>query len=134
MPWTRAASAMSTPKRCDVLVAGVRTGAGHDGAGDDRRARSAPASAHVSRRVSVVDDRARAAVGLARPPQQHDGDGDEDLRQQHVALHGQRVEVDEHGDAAEHDLAEDAGDEAERQPREVAPARLGAAATRARRR
>ncbi len=39
----------------------------------------------------------------------------------HVPLDGERVEVDEHGDPAEHDLGENAGDEAERQPGQIPP-------------
>ena len=82
-------------------------------------------TAHVRRRVGVGDDGpAHGVVGFAGPAQQHDGGGDEHHRQQHVALHGERVEVDEHGDPAEHDLAEHAGDEPERQQRQVAAARL----------
>jgi hypothetical protein len=44
---------------------------------------------------------------------EHDGIRDEEHRQQEVTLHGGRVEVDEHRDATEHDLAEHAGDETE---------------------
>ena len=133
MPWTRAAEEMCDVEALHVLVAGVRSGAGDDGAGDDGDA-GRGASAHTRRRRGLVTTGpAPAAVGLAGPPHEHDCRGDEDHRQQHVALHGKGVEVDEHGDPAEHDLAQHAGDEPERQPVR-SRRRGGATATRARRR
>ena len=82
-------------------------------------------TAHVRRARRPRDDGpAHGVVGLTGPAQQHDGRRDEHHRQQHVALHGDRVEVDEDGDPAEHDLAEHAGDEPEREQRQVAAARL----------
>ena len=105
-----------------VLVARVRTGAGHDGAGHDRRAGQRREQGDEPP-AGGGDDRAPRAVRLARPPQQHDGARHDRLRQQHVAGDRERVEVDEHGDAAEDDLADDAGDEAQRQPDQVAPPR-----------
>ena len=76
----------------------------------------------------------RGAVGLAGPVVEHDGVGDEDHRQDEVALHQHRVEVEQHDEAAEHDLGEHAADEPERQPGQVAPAWLAARASRAPRR
>ena len=65
---------------------------------------------------------------------EHDGVGDEEQGQEHVSLHRRRVEVDEDGDAAEHDLGEDAGDEPERQQREVPAGGARGRVSRARRR
>ena len=90
-----------------VLVPGVRPGPGHDRAGDDRRAGRHGAAPTRGRRV-VVDTAARRRSPSGSPARRtrHDGVGDEHQRQQHVALDGQRVQVDEHRDPAEHDLSE----------------------------
>ena len=53
---------------------------------------------------------------------EHDCVGDEHERQDHVPLDRDRVEVDEHGDAAQHDLGDNPGHQAERQHGQVAPA------------
>ena len=50
-----------------------------------------------------------------------DGVGEDQDRQDEVGLDGDGVQVGQDGDAAEHDLADDAADEAERQPRQVPP-------------
>ena len=75
MPWTRAAVEMCDVEALDVLVAGVRPGAGDDRAGDDGHGRWRSATAHVRPRLSRRRRRAGAtrAVGLTGPAQQHDG-------------------------------------------------------------
>ena len=138
-PWRRRSTrrAVDPGRRGDrqveapgVLVAGVRAGAGDDGAGDDRRRGPPTSPTHAAVRGTTAPP-ARPSGSPARgrggPPCGHDR-----LRQQQVGLDGDRVEVDEHGDPAEHDLADDAGDEPERQPREVAPAGLRTAPSTAR--
>ena len=134
MPWTRAASAISTPKRrassspacgpAPVTTVPVT-----------RAIAVSAATPTVCRLISGETGRtATPSSGSDGAADEHDSVGDEDQRQQHVSLHRRRVEVDEHGDAAEHDLGEDAGHEAERQHGEVARGGARGRASRARRR
>ena len=121
----RATVSISKPKRRCLLVAAMGAGAGDDGAGDDATAR-AGARASTSRRVAGLDgvDGGGGAVGLAGAVVEDGGVGDEHERQQEVAHHERRGQVEGDGEGAQHDLAEHPGDEAQRQQGEVAPAGL----------
>ena len=96
----------------------------------DDRARDDGDTGHRSDRprqpaMGSTDERhPPGAVGFLGRPPEHEAVRAQHHRQEEVPLHGGRMEVDEDGDAAEHDLADDAGHEPERQPREVPPARL----------
>ena len=84
------------------------------------------ASAKAAARVAGRDGDVPLDIPSGSPAaaHQHGRVGDEHHRQQHMTLDGDRVQVDQHRDPAEHDLAEHAGDEPDRQPRQVAPAGL----------
>ena len=94
------------PEAPRLLVPGVRSGAGDHGAGDERQPSQRRDGNDVT--ADLRRDRAdqQAVVGFTGAVDEHDGVGDEDQRQKHVTLHGGRVQVDEHGDPAEHDLGE----------------------------
>ncbi len=120
-PWTRAAAEIETSKRrassspacgpAPVTTVPVRMATP-----------VAVASAHTIVLDAPVTTVVRGAVvRLPRPVDEDHGRADEDHRQQQVSLDGDRMEVDEHGDAAEHDLTDDARHEAEREQGQVAP-------------
>ncbi len=98
-------------------IAAVGTGAGNDGAAmmaSERRAQHD--EPEFARWLST-----RPAPGrrVARAVVEHDCVGHEDDRQQEVAGDERRVQIEQHRDAAEHDLADHPGDQAPRQPHEV---------------
>ena len=90
-------------------VTGVGAGAGDHRAGDHQQRRRRPAATRDRvRSVRPTPDPAAAGF-LAGPPQQDHGVRHQDLRQHEVAGDRRGVQVDQHGDAAQHDLAEHAG-------------------------
>ena len=104
-----------------LLVTRVRSCAGDDGAGDQGQRRERGDADGVAADLGRHRPHRLAFVGLGGMVDEHHGVGDEHQRDDHVPLDGERVEVDEHGDPAEHDLGENAGDEAERQPGQIPP-------------
>ena len=125
MPWTRAARGDRDAESADVLtvVTGVRTGTGDDRAGDERDRGEQADRDGVAADLGRHGRTAAPVVGLRRSVDEHDGVRDEDERHEHVALDGERVQVDQDRDPAEHDLAEHPADESERQVEQVLPAR-----------
>ena len=92
-----------------------RTGEQHDGAGPGQEAAE---QADLGR-----GDRApMAGVGLAGAVVQDDGAADEHRRQQEVAHDERWRQLEQHGEAAEHDLGDDAGHQRPRPPDQVAAA------------
>ena len=124
-PWMRAASwtaigsrSMKSPSFSpECGPAPVTTVPRHDGERGERHARLAEAE------DAGLDARPPRSLGLAGPMVEHGGVEDQEHRHDEVALHQPRVEVAEHDDPAEHDLGEDAGDEAPREQLEVAAPR-----------
>ena len=68
-------------------------------------------------------------LGLAGPPQQHHGVGDQQHRDHEVTAHRDGMEVHQHRDATQHDLGDDAGHQAERQPDQIPSVRATAERT-----
>ena len=103
------------PEPIDVLVgAGMWPGGGRDRAGDDH----CPAPDDSDDRDHAQParrDRRAVAAGVA-PRLEHDDDRerDHDERQQEVGHHGERVEVEDHRQAAERDLGDRAEERRER--------------------
>ena len=124
MPWMRATSDTTRSSR-RLLVAGVRTRRGDDRAGEhDDRGRREDEPGHPAHRVVTGRHGHQPAcrrgrrLGGAAPRRRH-----QHHRDQEVAHHEAGGEVEQHHHAAERDLGEHADDEADRQPREVAPVR-----------
>ena len=80
-----------------------------------------PQATSTWRRIGSGDGRPVGTGRLRGAVVEHDGVGEDQDRQDEVGLDGDGVQVGEDRDAAEHDLADHAADEAERQPRQVPP-------------
>ena len=127
--WTYTVSAISSPSRSTSVVARVRArGRGdrprhhHRGAGRDAAERD---HAQPARRDGRAEP-ARVAPGLEGDDHR---ERDDDEREQEVRHHGERVQLEDHGDPAERHLRDRAEERRERRIRD--PARRGPATRRA---
>ena len=105
------------PEAVDRVVrARVRPGRRGDGAGDDHH--RAPDDADERHQPEPARRNGRATTARVPPrlPRDHHGERDDDEREQEVGHHRERVQVEDHGEAAERDLGDRAEEGGERRP------------------
>ena len=101
----------------DVLVgAGMRPGGRRDRAGDDHRGAGDDADERDEPQPAWRDRRAEPARVAPRLERDDDRERDDDEREQEVGHHGERVQVEDHREAAERDLGDRAEERRERRP------------------
>ena len=113
-----------------VRVAAVRAGRGHEGAQDQHPDREHVDDAREVASASRETTGTRGPSGSAARLWNVQRDRDERDREQEVAHHADPRELHQHGDAAEHRVAEEQHEHHPRQPDEVAAARVQAGTRR----